>query len=133
MNASRCDSCHGGQYPSFGTFGAVGVVSNHIPLTITAGLDCNTCHTTASVPPPIVPATAGADAWQSEIMNHNGAQGGGSPIYCVTCHLKGMAYLAPKTLKTKSHNGSSTAKDCSSTGCHIPIGKKGVAYSSWTN
>ena len=62
-------------------------------------------------------------------MNHNGARGGGNPVFCVTCHLSGTTYLG--AMEKKSHEGTSVAKDCSSSGCHRPIGREGVAYINW--
>jgi len=124
---SRCDSCHNGSYTSQGVYGAVTKVSNHIPTTIVGSLDCKTCHTGT---PPNAKPTSGATAWATgEKMNHNGAQGGGAPVYCVTCHLTGTTYLG--NMFKKSHNGASTAKDCSSSGCHKPRGVYGAAYSTW--
>jgi hypothetical protein len=128
--ASRCDSCHNGAYTTFGTTGAIVKVSNHIPTTIVAAADCNTCHSKVAPPATAAAATGGATLWaNSEKMNHNGAQGGGAPVYCVTCHLSGTTYLG--TMQKKSHNGASTAKDCSSSSCHKPIGKTGSTYSNW--
>ena len=126
--AYTCTSCHSGTYTTFGTTGAVVKVTTHIPTTITGTLDCNTCH--KGTPPNTAAAsTGGATMWATgEAMNHNSAQGGG-PVYCVTCHLTGVAYLGK--MSKKSHNGASTAKDCSSSSCHIPKGKKGKAYTSW--
>jgi hypothetical protein len=125
-SASRCDSCHNGSYTTQGVQmgGAQAKVSNHIPTTITAGLDCNTCHVVSV-------GSIVSSSWGQppEKMNHNGAQGGGSPVYCVTCHLSGVSYLG--SMQKKSHNGASTAKDCSSSSCHKPLGKQGTAYSSW--
>jgi hypothetical protein len=121
VTATRCDTCHNGSYTTQGTIGAQAKVTNHIPTTITAGLDCNTCHRT--------PAYTSASGWLSETMNHNSAQGGGVPVYCVTCHLSGVTYLG--SMQKKNHNGSSSAKDCSSSSCHKPKGSKGTAYTSW--
>jgi hypothetical protein len=122
----RCDSCHNGSYTGQGLFGAVTKVSNHIPTTIistSANTDCTSCHSTT------INVTSGAPDWATgERMNHNNAQGG-APNYCVTCHLKGVTYLSKAQLI--SHNGASTSKDCSSSSCHKPLGKKGSAYSSW--
>jgi hypothetical protein len=104
--------------------GAYGKVGNHIPTTITTGLDCTTCHTTTSY-------TSLAN-WLTERMNHNGAQGGGvggNGTYCVTCHLKGAPYMG--TMDKKSHEGTSMAKDCSKSGCHRPLGSKGTTYVIW--
>ncbi len=124
--ATRCDICHSGAYATQGLNlgGAVGKVSNHIPTTITGSLDCTTCHKTPNY------AMAGAAGWATIVgqMNHNSAQGG-APNYCVTCHLTGVAYMG--AMQKKNHNGSSTAKDCSSSSCHKPMGKTGTAYTRW--
>jgi hypothetical protein len=125
---ARCDSCHNGVYTTQGVFGAVAKVSNHIPTAITGSLDCTTCHLSSKTIAPNVKPTAGTAAWAGETMNHNSAQGGGS-VYCVTCHLSGTTYLG--SMDKKSHNGASTAKDCSSSGCHKPKGNEGTVYKSW--
>jgi hypothetical protein len=125
----RCDSCHNGTYIGQGLFGALNKVSNHIPTTIistAANTDCTTCHTTLTMA--TIKVVSGAADWATEKMNHNNAQGG-SPNYCVTCHLSGVTYLSKA--QKKNHNGSSTTKDCSSSSCHKPLGKTGTAYSSW--
>ncbi|MFZ2162683.1 MAG: hypothetical protein WAW02_10745 [Sideroxyarcus sp.] len=123
----RCDSCHGAStYTSQGIYGALPKVVNHIPTTITGSLDCTTCHTTLTAAN--ITVVAGAADWKPEVMNHNGAQGGG-PVYCVDCHLKGLTYLG--SMDKKSHEGTSRSKDCSSSGCHKPKGSRGAAYSRW--
>lgn len=127
----RCDSCHNGSYVSQGIFGAVTKVSNHIPTAIistAANNDCTTCHTTFSLA--TVTVVSGTADWFPEVMNHNNARGG-APNYCVTCHLSTATYLSSKIIK-KSHNGASLAKDCSTSGCHRPLGSIGGAnYSTW--
>ncbi|MBI5890458.1 MAG: hypothetical protein HZB47_07250 [Nitrosomonadales bacterium] len=120
VTATRCDVCHNGSYTAQGNLGALGKITNHIPTAITGTLDCTTCHT--------APVYTSATGWSSERMNHNGAQGGG-PVYCVTCHLKGVTYVG--SMEKKSHEGASTSKDCSSSGCHRPKGSRGTAYSKW--
>lgn len=129
IGSPRCDSCHNGGYTGQGIFGAVAKVSNHIPTTIVGSLDCTTCHTTLTLASASLKVSSGSADWLAEVMNHNGAQGG-APNYCVTCHLKGTTYLSAKIQKV-SHNGASTAKDCSSSSCHKPLGKTGTAYSKW--
>ena len=121
---TRCDVCHNGSYTAQGTTGAQSktFITNHIPTTITGALDCNTCHTSTAIP----------SGWLTEKMNHNAAQGGGTTpagVYCVNCHLSSASYLG--SMQKKSHNGASTAKDCSISGCHKPRGSKGTAYSAW--
>jgi hypothetical protein len=122
--AIRCDTCHNGSYTTKGPLGAQAKVSNHVPTTITGSLDCNTCHTVT------LTAAVASMSWAApEKMNHNGAMGGGTPVFCVSCHLTGTTYLG--SMQKMSHNGSSTAKDCSSAGCHKPLGSKGTAYTKW--
>ena len=126
----RCDSCHNGSYTSQGTTGALPKVNNHIPTTISGSNDCNYCHSRTIPPDSIAGAAGGASLWgTSERMQHNGAQGMGSPIYCVTCHLTGTTYLG--SMQKFKHNGASTAKDCSSSSCHKPLGSKGTVYTNW--
>ena len=122
-SATRCDTCHNGSYTTQGTSGAQAKVSNHVPTTITGALDCTTCHNIT------IATSIGSMSWLTEKMNHNGAQGGGAPVYCVTCHLTGTTYLG--NMFKMSHNGSSTAKDCSNSSCHKPRGQIGAAYSTW--
>ncbi len=133
VTITRGDACHNGSYTTFGLTGAMGKVSNHIPTTITGALDCNTCHT-GTTPQSAAAASAGVTLFANgsqpgERMNHNGAQGGGVPVYCVTCHLSGNTYLG--IMKKYNHNGASTAKDCSRSGCHRPLGTVGSTYSAW--
>jgi hypothetical protein len=126
VTATRCYTCHNGSYTTQGTMGAQAMVTNHIPTTITGGtggLDCTTCHVT--------PTYTSSTGWLSEKMNHNGTLGGGAPIYCVTCHLTGTTYLVPSGFQRMSHNSTSTAKDCSRSGCHKPLGSIGTSYSKW--
>jgi hypothetical protein len=120
----RCDVCHNGTYKAEGNVaGAQGIstlITNHIPSntnTSLSSLDCGSCHTGT----PVVSATG----FLNEVMNHNGMQTG-----CVTCHLKGVTYLATGITRI-SHNGASATKDCSSSGCHKPLGSKGKPYTSW--
>jgi hypothetical protein len=125
---ARCDSCHGRlPYTGQGIYGALGTaaISNHIPTTITTGLDCTTCHTTLTAAN--INVVSGAADWRAEIMNHNNAQGGG-PSYCVDCH---QTKLYMGTMDTKNHKSTSKTKDCSSSGCHKPKGTEGTLYSIW--
>jgi hypothetical protein len=135
--STQCKACHG-VYTAFGTYGAVGKVTNHIPTdmsdavsSITGVGDCNVCHKST---PPNVAATSGAAAWFSEtvgVAEHGCAKGGGvCGVYCVTCHLTGTAILASKIQKF-SHQSASQTKDCSRSGCHAPIGTKGKAFTKW--
>ncbi len=121
--ATRCDACHNGSYTTQGPLGAMGKVTKHIPTTITGSLDCTACHHIA------VSASVATMTWTTQVMNHNGAQGGGVPILCITCHFTGTTYQG--SMQKKSHEGASATKDCSSAGCHRPRGTEGVVYQSW--
>ena len=121
--ATRCDVCHNGSYTTQGPMGAMGKVIKHIPTTITGTLDCTACHRI------VVSASVATMSWTNETMNHNGAQGGGVPILCITCHFTGTTYQG--SMQKKSHEGASATKDCSSAGCHRPRGTEGSLYLSW--
>jgi len=124
VTGTSCYTCHNGSYTTQGNMGAQAMPLNHIPIAITGGtggLPCTTCHTS--------PNYTSASGWSSEKMNHNGAQGMGVPIYCVTCHLTGSTYQG--NMFKMNHNGASTSKDCSSSSCHKPLGRYGIAYSKW--
>ena len=116
--AISCYTCHNGAYTNQGLKGgaqATTFVANHIPFVGVLGTLatlCNSCHTSTT-------------AWTTEKMNHNNMQTG-----CTTCHLTGAIYLGSMRKNSLSHSGKGT--DCSQNGCHIPVGKKGKAYSSWT-
>ena len=149
--ATTCVTCHNGSYTAEGTTGAKSKANAspaHIPTTITdsSGLDCTACHYYPSGAGIVISATGFAGknnggTAAGETMNHNLAKGmaggnvthtpayaacGGPAVYCVTCHLTG----ASKTYEVNgaqqiSHNGASTAKDCSNGGCHKPCGGTG--------
>lgn len=127
----RCDSCHNGAYANQGIYGAVTKVSNHIPtgiISTAANTDCTTCHTSFTLA--TVNVVSGTADWMPEIMNHNNDKGG-PPNNCVICHLSTATYLSSKIIK-KSHNGASMTKDCSTSGCHRPLGSIGGSnYSTW--
>jgi hypothetical protein len=120
---SGCASCHNGQ--SFVGVTPVSKPSNHIPYATAllggANMGCEFCHN------PTV-FTSFTSLVSSTTM-HNGSQGGGSSGLCVTCHLSGTNYLG--SMQKKSHNGASASKDCSSSGCHRPLGSKGSSYTQW--
>ncbi len=128
VTATACATCHGGSYTTQGTTGAQSTtfITNHIPTAIIGAAvattsTCSTCHS----------GTSNWTTMTSSTALHNGAQGGGSPIYCVTCHLSAGAYLEPSGFQAKSHKGASTSKDCSSSGCHRPLGSQGSSYTNW--
>jgi len=127
--AATCKSCHNGAYLSEGmrAGGALGKVSNHIPeaqLLGGAAMDCNFCHTTTS---------RATGAWGNPIVTsntmHNGSRGNGSGS-CKACHATGTAYLGGMERKSMTHEKSGKT-DCSESGCHIPIGSKGTAFTRW--
>lgn len=104
--ANTCANCHG--------VTATGKPANHIPTAITDPLHCDTCHLSTT-------------SWSSEKMNHNNALTG-----CKVCHNTGSPYLGDMRKETLgSHEGSKTTDDCSQSGCHKPLGNKGILYQEW--
>ncbi|MEZ5650755.1 MAG: cytochrome c3 family protein [Burkholderiaceae bacterium] len=116
--ATSCKNCHSG---AFASQGASAKPANHIPesqLLNGAALDCNACHRSTT-------------NWSSMSMNHNGSQGSGAD-WCKGCHLSGSNYLGDMQTRTLTHRRSSTgAIDCSTSGCHRPLGNEGQPYREW--
>lgn len=106
--SATCESCHNGGYTAAG---ALAKPSNHIPTTVVGGKDCKACHTSTA-------------SWSAK-MDHNNILTG-----CKTCHAKGTSYLGSMEKMNVTHE-SNTATDCSQSGCHKPLGSKGVAYVKW--
>jgi hypothetical protein len=95
---------------------------NHIPesqLLNGSSMDCNGCHSSTS-------------SWATQRMNHNSSQGSGSG-WCKSCHATGTSYLGNMEKKAVNHKAKSgvVPADCSTSGCHKPLGNKGSAYSNW--
>jgi hypothetical protein len=107
--SATCTSCHGGTYTSAG---AEAKPSNHIPTALVGNKDCKACHTSTS-------------SWSSMKMDHNNIVTG-----CKSCHASGTSYLGSMEKKSVTHE-SRTATDCSQSGCHRPLGNKGVTYVKW--
>jgi hypothetical protein len=122
--ATTCKTCHNGTYVSQGNAGgAMAKPTNHIPeatsLLNGAAMDCNTCHSSTT-------------SWTTQKMNHNNSMGSGSG-WCKNCHATGTAYLGTMEKKAVSHqklNGVIQG-DCSTSGCHKPLGNKGSTYTKW--
>ncbi|TXI16114.1 MAG: hypothetical protein E6Q67_15010, partial [Roseateles sp.] len=113
----QCKTCHSGNYSSEG---ATAKPSNHIPeaqLLNGAAMECNACHTSVS-------------SWAQK-MNHNGSQGSGAG-WCKACHASGTNYLGPMERKSLTHQTKTPVPtDCSTSGCHRPLGNRGTAYTKW--
>jgi hypothetical protein len=125
-----CVSCHTGQ-----TF-ATGVQprmkpNNHIPTTL-AGLmgdNCSNCHSSTAYP----------NGFLTEKMNHGSVTGGAQATGCAACHSTNLANgLLTKTARKRtlpenspSEHRAATGKDCSTSGCHRPLGNKGTPYTKW--
>jgi Cytochrome c7 and related cytochrome c len=128
--AATCKSCHSGAYLSEGmrAGGALGKPTNHIPheanLLGGAAMDCNKCHTTT-----VYTSAANWTTLATSNVMHNGSQGSGSG-WCKACHATGTAYLGAMDRKSLSHDKAGKT-DCSTSGCHIPLGTKGTAYTKW--
>ena len=125
VSASRCDSCHNGQYTSMN---AQSRSANHIPITL-AGADCVTCHSATGV----TWATKPKPDHTSYVRNcdtcHTGLASSpaiGKPnthipttMQCDSCHST-AAFLPAKT----DHTG--TAGNCVSChgGAYVGVGAK---------
>ena len=130
-------TCHNGSYTSQGINGASykSSISNHIPTTLAGTNECTWCHITEATAAGMTTGFASGTnltSWSAYTMSttQHAADQGGSPNYCVTCHLSSATYLQTGIQKV-SHNGASTSKDCSSSSCHKPLGSKGTSYTSW--
>ncbi len=109
-----CQTCHGGTYTNI-----VVKPSNHIPTITPAGMpgnECSNCHSSTA-------------SFGVERMNHGSMQ-----TSCITCHDASASYLGSmeKSTRTSNHHGvNAVGKDCSSSGCHKPLGSKGSTYIKW--
>ncbi len=119
---NNCTQCHNGQV--FAGVTPVSKSAKHIPYATTliggSGMQCEFCHS-ASVFTSFMTGTV------SSTTMHNGTTGGGA---CYTCHHSPNQWSATN-MQTKTHNGTSASKDCSSSGCHKPLGKTGSSYTNW--
>lgn len=107
---TTCQTCHGGTYP-----GVTKKITNHVPTTTPAGSvgnECSQCHTSTT-------------NWLTGAMRHGSMTTG-----CRTCHLSTATYQGTMDKKATSHEGMGS-KDCSSSGCHRPLGSRGTAYTRW--
>lgn len=101
--SAQCSDCHTSTVTWLGALG--GMPSNHIPFN--TGTVCSSCHVGGTV---VTGATLHTYVSTT----------------CKTCHNKPTPYLGRMSTKTLgSHEGSTTAQDCTSSGCHR------VGYSSW--
>jgi Cytochrome c7 and related cytochrome c len=120
VTAGTCKSCHNGAYVSQGkNGGAMAKVANHIPeaqLLNGAAMDCKACHT-------------GTVAWTAYTMNHNVSMGSGAG-WCYACHATGTNYLGKMLKMALAHKQAGKA-DCSTSGCHKPLGTWGRPYTAW--
>jgi hypothetical protein len=119
---SGCANCHNGQ--SFAGVKPVSKSTNHIPYATTliggSGMACEFCHSKTVF-------TSFMTGTVSSSTMHNGTTGGGA---CYTCHRSGGGWSATN-MQTKTHQGASPSKDCSSSGCHRPLGSRGSTYTKW--
>lgn len=119
---NNCTLCHNGQI--FSGVTPVSKSATHIPYATTliggSGMQCEFCHSTSVF-------TSFMTGTVSSTTMHNGTTGGGA---CYTCHRSPNQWSATN-MQTKTHNGTSTSKDCSSSGCHRPLGNTGSTYTNW--
>jgi hypothetical protein len=112
-----CQSCHGGSYQ-----GVVGKPANHIPTVTPSGMpgnECSLCHSSTT-------------SFGTERMNHGTMQ-----TSCIVCHDSSSNYQGRMDKINRSsgdhRNHGAAGKDCSSAGCHRPLGTRGTPYTRWTN
>ncbi|MBK6631860.1 MAG: hypothetical protein IPG33_13035 [Betaproteobacteria bacterium] len=106
-----CQTCHGGAYPSITVKPA-----NHIPTTMPAGMpgnECSLCHSSKTT-------------FAVAKMNHGTMQ-----TSCAICHDATSPYAGDMKKINRANHHNAGAKDCSSSGCHRPLGSKGTAYTKW--
>ena len=113
VGATSCQTCHSGMY-----VGVKGKHTTHIPTTLAGlpGNECSLCHVGTS-----------SFATVSR-MNHGSIQ-----TNCKTCHASTTAYDVGSAEKIRlgGHEGSRATDDCSQSGCHKPLGRKGSPYTKW--
>lgn len=109
--AGTCQTCHGGTYANI-----VIKPSNHIPTITPSGMpgnECSLCHSSTT-------------SFAVEKMNHGTMQ-----TSCITCHDSTSTYLGGMTKVNRSRHNNAGVKDCSTSGCHKPLGNKGSTYVKW--
>ncbi len=118
ISPGTCSTCH---YQ-----GGSGLAKpvNHIPyesqLLAGSGMNCDSCHKSTT-------------SFATQTMNHNNSLGNGSG-WCKGCHQSGANYLGNMQKKPLNHYELYQGQaDCSSSGCHRPLGDRGTPYSRWTN
>jgi hypothetical protein len=127
VSSMMCKACHSGSYLGHGQR-ALAKPGNHIPetmLVLGVAMDCRSCHLTSS-------------NWKAVKMDHNGSQGGGAG-WCKGCHLAGTKFSGRMERMALSHdarhrptpNPPNPPNDCSSAGCHKPLGNKGASFAKW--
>lgn len=103
VGTDECSACHTGTASWLPALGAK--PANHIPYN--AGVSCSSCHV--------------GSTWVTGATLH-----GYVSTSCKTCHNSTASYLGNMKKKTLgSHEGSTTAQDCNSSGCHS------TSYTSW--
>ncbi len=119
---NNCTLCHNGQV--FYGVTPVSKSATHIPYATTliggSSMQCEFCHSTSVF-------TSFMTGTVSSTTMHNGTTGGGA---CYTCHHSPNQWSATN-MQTTTHNGTSVSKDCSSSGCHRPLGNTGSSYTNW--
>lgn len=90
----------------------------HPSTTSRAGMTCATCHVNYNS----VASIKGFD--------HNAMPSG---TKCVYCHYTGQQAVASGIVKTKSHEGASNTKDCSSSGCHTNGSSGRGSFPTWNS
>ena len=116
ISPGTCSTCHYQGGPGLGK------PVNHIPyesqLLAGASLNCDACHSSTT-------------SFATQRMNHNNSLGNGAG-WCKGCHQSGTNYLGSMNKKALTHYERYAGQtDCSSSGCHRPLGTHGTPYSKW--
>ncbi len=123
---ANCTNCHNGQIYD-GVTPKSKSPTAHIPYATSllggATMQCELCHSKTVF-------TSFTSGLASSSTQHNGSKGNGSG-WCKDCHATGKTYTGVTGKKEKVTHKSSSATDCSQSGCHAPLGGKGSAYSNW--
>jgi hypothetical protein len=112
VGAGACDTCHTAANSPY----IRAMSANHIPFTATT---CTNCHYSSG-------STWGMAV--SSVTLHSYV----NTTPCTTCHLRGNPYSGNgQDTKSVGHEGMRAGDDCSKSGCHKPLGNRGVLYQRW--
>jgi hypothetical protein len=107
--ATQCSVCHSGTYSAAGIRGKS---SGHIAY-LASTPECSACHSTSSW---------GSTVSGLSLHTYLTTQTPSHSPTCRSCHA-GAAH--------DGKDGANASMDCSQSGCHRPLGRKGASYQDW--